>query len=454
MLHKDSLRLIHLENTEEKMAWLAEELSHRIDRIMVVCFDKEESEMLQRFFQYLGIGCGLLNTGILCNLSNKQKMEMQYTKASFLEGKIRVLITVFGYSVDLSGLQGNIDELIFYQKPLLWGNLEKVYQKCFKEQNKKCSILLPEEKEKQEKYYMEKCANQETVEAIFTYFYNVGLPVTEKELQGYINKSTGEIKYSLEAMEKSYCIFRNGAKYCYADGDDTLVAGKIWESQQVIWQQEEDMRQFCEHVGYEQFSGDKEFQATVSKAHQFFCDTEYEIATRKLWPCGFQVHGVNKIEYPYQKGIAIAQNQNLGYGTMIAKELETNSFSKEFLEILTGKVESYVRSNNIRWITYMEEENRDGIMVQLAEKLGKRLGIFVASPITVIGDDRKGHNPVQECHYISQKYQINVEHCYRDNYLILKRNAGSRYALAYCCNMLGMVGCGKAFPCTLFLNEK
>ena len=453
MLDKKCFEMIRLANKEEKIAWIVRKIIQQKGRGIVVCFSDAECETVRKCLEISGIGSGVIDQQLSSNVSAKQEMEMKEVRDSFMNGRINILFTVFHHAVDLSDYQDLTDYMIFYQKPVLYGNLESIYKMCFCAKKGQCFILDSKEKAAIKQYFMEKCANEETIQEILNCLQNSRIPLTEKEFQIYINKSSGEIRYSLYLLEKERLVFRDGTKYCYLGGNYNDIADKVRAEQQKIFQQEQQMMQFCDEIGTSLCKADALFFELLEKVHTYFKNKTYEINTRKMWPAGFQVNGKGKIEYPYQKGIAFAEDAESGMGSVIERDFQTNNISEELMNFIAGRIKNMIQQNNIRWITYVEEADSLGSMKRFAEKLGEKLGVFVAGAITLNGEGEQSKNTIRECCTISQMYQLDISNCYKGNVLLLKKHAGSRYALTYCSNMLGNVGCGNVYVCTLLLEE-
>ncbi len=395
-LIRDSIAIqtIHLETTEEKLAWVAKHIDELPGTGVIYCLTIRDCEMVAGWLNQKGIKA----EAFYGQLEQTQK---DAVIDHFMNNDIKVMVATIAFGMGYD--KGDIGFVIHFQKP---GNLVSYYQEIGRAGRnipEAYAILLYGDSEDtiNEHFIDSAFPTEGQMNSVIRYVTDNPGAGLYKILYGS-NIKKGRLEKCLKYLEVNGDIYKSNRQY--------FKSAKIWapdiaKSDRITHMRYDELdriRDFCRTSGCYMEAVAKELDDVTAHrcgkcsnclGHKLFDDsvTNTEISEaqdylnnqcrvinpRKMWPSK-ECFGHAKIgvDHMVEPGLCLSNYGDAGWGSVVAKDkYEKKSFSPELIDAATNRLKDFVKANDIEYITYVPSLNRPKLVKDMATQLADKLDL-------------------------------------------------------------------------------
>ncbi len=472
-----SIQVIHLDNKEERLAWLTENIRKMYGTGIIYCLTKHDCNLVSGWLKWCGIDAYAYYSGLRKDKIEEKEERLRLEKM-FIRNDMKVLVatTAFGMGID----KPDIGFIIHFQKP---GNVVAYYQqigRAGRAIESADAILL--------------AGNED--DDITNYFINSAFP-TYKEMDIVIKAIQNSNGLSINEIMREIDIAQTRLDNClefllingdlYKDHSKYYKSPKVWMPDLAYGESITKIRQYelqrmndfietddcymefiakelndslaekcnrCRNCFQKDIYPTSAQRDTIIEALKYIKKEHYIIEARKQWPARVSIDGTNKINEMYrcESGIALSNYGDAGWGREVSKnKYNYGYFSDDLVKASFELLKDFVIENEIEWITAVSSLRRPLLVKSFAERLSKALGVPYYDTIIKNADAKQQkelHNKHSQCKNAWESFDINYN-VHTGNVLLVDDMVDSRWTFTVCGYKLRKKGAGLVYPFAL-----
>ena len=465
------IQVIKLNSQEERLAWLAENITAIKGTGIIYCLTKSDCYMVTGWLNKQNIdACAY--TGAM---DGNERRDLEH---HFSNNKMKVIVATIALGMGFD--KPDIAFVIHFQKP---GNVVAYYQqigRAGRALKKAQAILLAgAEDDKISEYF---------IESAFPTFYemdsvvrllddNEGLSING--IMSAINQPKGRIENALKFLVIEGYVFKENSKYYRSP---VLWEPDFSQSEKITQIRRDELQQMnhfielstcymkflanelgdtkvrdCGHCG--NCASQECLQETVSQpivlsAIKYLRSGWHIIKPRKMWPSPFKDdNGKSKIqpEDTYQEGLALSNYGDAGWGKQVSRgKYKDNVFSAKLVDASVKLLNEKCIEWEIQWVTAVPSFEHPDLVRNFAMAVADKLGLPYFDSLIKLDNSKKQkemQNSYNQC--INAYNSIEVRQAYEGNVLLIDDMVDSRWTLTICANKLIKSGTGEVYPFAL-----
>lgn len=468
-----AIQVIKIYSKEGRMAWILQNINNMPGTGIIYCLTINDCDTVNKWLKNNNIN----SEAYYSTLDKSVKNDIV---ERFMNNNIKVLVATIAFGMGFD--KPDIGFVIHFQRP---GNLVSYYQQIGRAGRsipKAYAILL--------------CGEEDDI--INQYFINTAFPTEDLmnqvvdnisknngsglgDLQKCINMNQRKINACLKYLTVSGDIYKDGKKYY-------KTANKLWQpglkkSKKITQIRDDELKnvqQFSDtNICYMKYIGesldDKKMavcgkcsncigkalfpleidQEILYRAEEFLKEAFYIIKPRKQWPKDEKVEGTLNIpdKFQMEEGLVLSNYGDAGWGRTVSKEKYIyGNFSDSLVEASAKLLRSFVKENQIVYLTSIPSIRHPNLVLNFAERLAKRLNLIyidTLEKIKNVSQQKELNNSYLQYENADKSFSVRKIDLPSENILLVDDMVDSKWTLTVCSYKLRKAGSGKIYPFAL-----
>lgn len=471
-LMRDSLaiQVIRLDSKEERLAWLADNISLLSGTGIIYCLTVSDCKLVSQWLNSKGICCNSYYAG----MDQEEKRE---AVERFMNDEIKALVATVAFGMGFD--KPDIAFVIHFQKP---GNVVAYYQQIGRAgraiEQAYAVLFCGREDDEINNYFIDSAFPTEDLmnDVVKTVTEHPG--TKKMDFEQYINMKRRKIDQCIKYLLVNGDIYKEGKAYYKTPRvwkADLKKSNQITNIRRLELKQINDFantpgcymkyianvlddtnakecRKCSNCLGTAIFP-EKPSLPNVIDAQRFIKEAFYIIEPRKKWPNGIRIEEKNNIliESQCEQGLVLSNYGDAGWGKLVAEcKYEKGYFDEQLLNASVELLQDYVKDNDIKWVTNISSRRRPDLVRNFAKKLASCMKLEYRDVIEKKSDARCQKELNTNYLQFQNAYDsFEVVEALPENVLLVDDMVDSRWTFTVCGYMLRKKGSGKVFPYAL-----